>query len=86
MFRTNLQPACAMLRMTSRPLSAPFLGSPARNAAKQIPQNGVVLINPVNCDSERWSRSGSLHGDKGCRPFSRTPYSAGGLVPSLRFG
>jgi len=28
----------------------------------------------------------ALGGDKGCRPFPRTPFSASGIVPSLRFG
>jgi hypothetical protein len=30
--------------------------------------------------------SPELSGDKGCRPFPRTPYSASGLLPSPRFG
>jgi hypothetical protein len=30
--------------------------------------------------------SSALSGDKGCRPFPRTPFSASGILPSLRFG
>jgi hypothetical protein len=30
--------------------------------------------------------SSVLSGDKGCRPFPRTPFSASGVLPSLRSG
>ena len=30
--------------------------------------------------------STALGGDKGCRPFPRTPFSASGILPSLRYG
>ena len=46
------------------------------------------VLDPTQ--TERWSRSGSLNsgggGDKGCCPFPRTPFSASGILPSLRSG
>src|SRR5712691_2080665 len=30
--------------------------------------------------------SPALGGDKGCRPFPRTPFSTSSILPSLRFG
>jgi len=37
-----------------------------------------------NCG--RTDLSAGRHGDKGCRPFLRTPFSASGAVPPLRSG
>jgi len=48
-----------------------------------------VLINPVKLRFGALIAlrvSAALGGDKGCRPFPRTPFAATTILPSLRFG